>query len=359
MKRLVLTVAVLGLLSEISGQEAFKVPEGKSVWLNSAPDALDMAEMYTRSDEDRYSWDELRQYVNVIHYYQGHTLLYPSSNSNFKNNSYLHLSSLGFFRSLKEVFHFDSSIEVGAVKQYACDWANNKLEGMVNLTVESVALVYKAGGDVRYLTIDSSLPGGYECKDATLSAKDVAEVVASWMKDVREKLKREVPLAQPVLIGDVEPYPYIDAGTHKWYVDTVTKEAGKLKIPGFSHYHLDVDMDAVRDYEKLSRDIKEICAYVKSKGIRCGIIMNGADTDTSIAYAESYQKRLVVFKSLGLFEVVDNVVIQSWAMSSDGRQYLPPNVPETDPYTKTNLALHTIKCAYGYPNWDCERYPKP
>jgi hypothetical protein len=65
MKRIALLVAVLGLLSEISGQEALKVPEGKEIWLNSAPGALDMAGMFTRSDEERYAWNELRQHVSV------------------------------------------------------------------------------------------------------------------------------------------------------------------------------------------------------------------------------------------------------------------------------------------------------
>jgi hypothetical protein len=40
MKRIALLVAVLGLLSEISGQEALKVPEGKEIWLNSAPGGI-------------------------------------------------------------------------------------------------------------------------------------------------------------------------------------------------------------------------------------------------------------------------------------------------------------------------------
>lgn len=356
MKRLLLVVAVLGLLSEISGQEVLKVPEGKEIWINSAPGALDMVGMFTWSDEDRYGWSELRQYVSTVHYYQGHTQPYPSTN--FVDNSYTYLRAQGFFKALKDM-KLNASIEVGAVKWFACNWENNELDQMVRLTVQSVSLVRETGGDVKYLTIDSSIPGGYECRSATLNIKDIAQIVADWMKDVRTNLDKSGNSNTSLYIGDIEPYPYVDIGTHKWYVDTVMSESARLKTPGLSHYILDVDYYALRDYEKLARDVRDLCDHVRKKGVRCGIIMNGKDTDTALDYADSYEKRLVLFKSLGLFEMVDIISIQSWAMTSQGKQNLPDNVPETLPFTQTNLALHALKCAFDFPGWDCTKYPQP
>jgi hypothetical protein len=356
MKRIALLVAVLGLLSEISGQEALKVPEGKEIWLNSAPGALDMAGMFTRSDEERYAWNELRQHVSVVHYYQGHTMLYPSQN--FVDNSYTYLKSQGYWKGLREM-GLDESIEVGAVKWFACNWEKNELDQMVHLATESVSLVNEAGGVVKYLTIDSSIPGGYECRSATLNTRDIAQIVADWMKDVRRNLADRGLNKTPIQIGDIEPYPYVDIATHKWYVDMVMSESAKLRIPGLSHYILDVDYYALRDYEKLAQDVRDLCDHVRRKGVRCGIILNGKDTDTSLDYADSVEKRLVLFKSLGLFEMVDIISIQSWAMTSSGKQNLPDNVPETQPFTQTNLALHILRCAFNFPGWDCTKYPQP
>ncbi len=354
MKRLALVVAVLGLLSEISGQEALKVPEGKQIWYNSAPGALDMAGMFNRNNEDRFAWNELRQYVNVVHYYQGHAMLYPPPN--FVDNSYTYLKSQGYFAGQRSA-RLDASIEVGAVKWFACNWEKRELDQMVWLATESVSNVHEAGGDVKYLTIDSSIPGGYECRSLKLYANDIAKIVVGWMQDVHLRLS-ERGLRTPS-IGDIEPYPYVDIGTHKWYVDTLVSESARLKIPTLTHYHLDIDYYALRDYEKLARDVREMCVHLHRKGIRCGIIMNGKDTDSFTDYFDSLEKRLILFKSLGLYEMVDNIAIQSWAMTSAGKQNLPDNVPETQTFTQTNFLLHTLKCAFDYPGWDCTKYPQP
>ena len=230
---------------------------------------------------------------------------------------------------------------------------------MGHLATESVSLVNEAGGVVKYLTIDSSIPGGYECRSATLNTRDIAQIVADWMKDVRRNLADRGLNKTPIQIGDIEPYPYVDIATHKWYVDMVMSESAKLRIPGLSHYILDVDYYALRDYEKLAQDVRDLCDHVRRKGVRCGIILNGKDTDTSLDYADSVEKRLVLFKSLGLFEMVDIISIQSWAMTSSGKQNLPDNVPETQPFTQTNLALHILRCAFNFPGWDCTKYPQP
>lgn len=363
MKRIVLTVAIfLGLLSGVSSQQTpenkLVIPEGKSIWLNSAPDAEDMIEMYSRSDEERYGWNELRQYIDVVHYYQGNVMLYPSQN--FMRNSYTHLSERGFFRNLKEVYKLRTSMEVGAIKWFACDWSKNDLLETARFGAESVSLVYKAGGEVNYLTIDSSLPGGFECTKRELSVRDMGQMVALWMKDLRSDLVKQGVPAVPLSIGDVEPYPYVDVAVHKWYIDIVNSEARRHGIPGFSHYHADVDMRAVKDYPKMQRDLLELATYVKSRGMRFGIIMNGVDTDSVTEYFDSLNQRLVVMTSLGILDMADNIVIQSWAMSSDKRQHLPSNVPESEPFTQTNFALHLLNCAvFKTPGWDCERYPQP
>jgi hypothetical protein len=358
MKRVFLTaVIILGLLSGASSQQTLVVPSGKSVWFTSAPGAPDLLDMVTRSDEPRYNWDSVRPLISVFQYYQGHAVPYKWDNA--EGNSYNILSRGGFFRSLKETHRFETAMEVGAVKWFACDDRKGEVYQMAKNAVESTVMVYEAGGNLGHMTIDSALVGGYTCHEKVLYPNDTGTLVAVWMRDVRLMLAEKRVSSSPLQIGDVEPYPYIDLDKHKMYVDMVERESKRLGIPGLSHYHFDVDMRALRDYPRLHRDMSEMSAYLKARGIRFGVIMNGEDSSTAIQYFETLNKRLVVFKSLGIFDLVQNIVIQSWAMSPDGKQNLPSNVPESDPYTHTNFAWHMLNCISDTPGWDCERYPVP
>jgi len=352
---------VLGLLSGVSSEQTLEpelhVPTDKLVWFTSAPGATDLLEMVTRSDNPRYNWSKVRPFISVFQYYQGHAVPYKWDNA--EGNTYNILSRGGFFQSLKETHRIETAMEVGAVKWFACDNKKGEVIQMANNAVESAGLVSDAGGNLRYMTIDSALVGGYTCHEKVLYPRDTGELVAVWMRDVRAGLREKRILETNFQIGDVEPYPYIDVDQHKMYVDTVEREAKRLGIPGFSHYHFDVDMRALRDYPKLKRDVFEMSAYLKARGIRFGIIMNGEDSDSATEYFETLNKRLVAFKSLGLFDVAQNIVIQSWAMSKDGKQNLPTNVPEDEPYTHTNYAWHMLNCIVDTPGWDCEHYPQP
>lgn len=358
MFRNVLTlIALVASLSEISGQEALKVPEDKRIWFTSAPGAVDLLEMATRSNEPRYGWNEAKKFISVFQYYQGYTLPYAWKNA--EGNTFEILSRGGFFESLKNTHGVEQAIEVGVIKWHTCDWKNSEISKVsVTNTVESIVNVEKSGGSVRYITIDSAMAGGYECENGALTPVESGILIAQYMKEVRGRLREIFGRDYPIEFGDVDPYPLYDIGKHKWYIDTINREALKLGIPGLSYYHADVDMNAVRSESELGEDIRSLAIFVKRRGIRFGMTIGGYDVNTNLDYFKTALPKVAIFKNQRLEEAMDNIVIQSWSMTKDGRQYLPPNVPDDEPHTHTNFVLHILNCFFT-PGWDCNTYPKP
>jgi hypothetical protein len=113
-------------------------------------------------------------------------------------------------------------------------------------------------------------------------------------------------------------------------------------------------MNLVKDDERLSQDVRELSVFCHDMGIRFGLIINGDDVDTAVDYFRTANSRLVRMKNLDVTPFVDDWVFQSWALSSNKRNYLPPNLPETQLNTHANFVYHALACLFG--GRDCADY---
>lgn len=363
MKPWVLTAVLFVFwLPELGSQGQFQLPRGIKVWFTSAPAAADLVGMVTRYNEPRYSWSRLRPHISIFQHYQAQTITRPPAN--VEGNTYNILSREGFFRTLRHL-KIDQAIEVAAVKTYSCSAGVESFGRVIDAAVDSALQVYRAGGNVRYLTIDSSLVGGLECRSRILSLGQVAQLVSIFIREVRwrfesriQEMAAQIPNLPviPLEIGDVEPYPGFAVGLHKGYLTRILSETAKYRVPGPSHYHLDVDIKLIKDDQLFSQDVRELAAFLKANNIKFGLIVNGEDVDSAQEYFRTANEKLVRYRNQGLAGTIDHLIIQSWAMSSNGRKNLPANVPEGDSYTHTNFGFHVLGCFFGE-DWDCKDYP--
>jgi hypothetical protein len=94
------------------------------------------------------------------------------------------------------------------------------------------------------------------------------------------------------------------------------------------------------------RALRQACA---SRSIPFGIIVWGYNGDSDVLYAMDAGH--VVDEITNAFttwsDMPDQVIVQSWAVSSTGQSITPANLPETQPYTHTNLLWDEIRRLRG------------
>lgn len=344
----------------------------KEVIFTSAPAATDYAEMLSRYDEPRYDWSRALPYITTIKHYEGHLWNVPHQSTG--PNTYNILRSLGVFRKVRELrqrggLGLKQSIEVGALKWHNCNRTGvAEFHGLAATAADSALQLYRAGGNVSSLAIDSALVGGYDCKPLRMHPNAIIRWMGAWTILVHQKFNTglsELIRANPNLpaltleIGDIEPYPGFSVEFHKFYITRLNEELRKAGAPALAFYHLDTDLGEVADFDKMVRDIRELSEFVHSQGMKFGLIVNGDDsksvaTDNEIYYLTTANAKLCTFKRLGLLSAIDHLIIQSWAFDSSGRQWNPRNVPDAG-LTHTNFAIHALKAIAG--EVDCTPYP--
>lgn len=332
----------------------------------SVPGATDLVEMLGRHDD--YGWSTAHKYMRTIGLYYGQVTKYTNSEILMINNgnNLERLAATGAIRHIHQNLKMKLEIEIGAMKHHNCLYSEYDLQRAVDSVVESVEEVYKAGGMVHRLDIDTSLAD--HCR-ATLN--DIGFFVGRFIRRTQDSIKfkqaelkskyPDVEIA-PVRWAEVEPYPFRPVSHHIQYVKKLQHDLTDLGYDPLEAYFLDIDHLIVRDDATLVRDFEVFQEVCHSLGVKVGIIINGEDEspkspwlNKDLDYLRIANNKLARFKRLGILGKADIIKVQSWAAEANGMRTVPRNVPETG-ITHTNFFVHVVKCVIGIV--DCDVYPE-
>lgn len=332
----------------------------------SAPGAPDLIDMLSEYDNSRNDWSMARRYMRTIKLYHGQVTKQtnPDLARMINGNTLERLADTGSIRNISQTFKMKLALEVGAMKDHNCLYSEYDLQRAVDFIVDSVGEVYKAGGVVHRLDIDTSLAD--HCR-ATLN--DIGFFVGRFIMRAQDsinsklaELRPEYPDTEfvPVRWAEIEPYPFRPISEHIKYLRKLQHDLTSTGHDPIEAYFLDVDHSIVGD-ETLVRDFQTFLKDGHSLGVRVGILINGDDEDAKnpwlnkdLEYLRMASVKLDRFKELGILGEVDIIMVQSWASEANGNRTVPRNVPETA-ITHTNFFIHVLKCSAGVV--DCGTYP--
>ena len=270
-------------------------------------------------------WQTARTKVSVLKLADHWLLTYQS---------FLDLTNI--FSKLK-AWHIDLAFESGAVKEWGCT-----ADETFAVTSQAIDLVTSNGGTVKWIAMDEPLVQTNACNysDAGIITQTVTYV---------NLLKQKSP---SLIIGDIEPWPSCRYSRLTNWITGFSQQAGF----NLAFFHLDVDLEAARvitpDLSVLS-EIPQLAAFCRARGIPFGVIIWQANVqlpvDSNRAFCDSALYWAHILHSVC---DVDQAIVQSW------EQYPDQNVPDSQPYTFTQLLIdYTAKIAsVPFPNPDVAMY---
>ena len=299
------------------------------IWFSPNPGTLDMLRMFEHPEE----WTAARRLVNVYNITQQHT--FPTPDSIVGPNTYDALVRVDAFRKLVR-WRKKLSIGVGAVKDFYCtDDASGMNDSIAN-TLKAVAAVTAAGGRVDYLSMDEPWVSGRSKRCGGPALEPTADRVALYMSSV----SRAYP---SINIGLIEAYPFSTA-------DAIESMLTLLRVRGVppAFLHMDVDWHSLKPGE-FAGDMRRLQAVCHAQSIPFGIIITGYDGDADALFAvdASGIAHLIAQTFLRWTDMPDHLMIDSWVESRTGLFITPSNLPETRPYTQTNLLLSIFRYLRG------------
>ena len=356
------------------GNDGWQDPQNDEIDLNkaqdfeftSAPGAPDLIEMLSEYGDSRNNWDMARKYMRTIKLYHGQVTKQtnPDILHTINGNTLERLANTGSIRNINKDFGIKLALEIGAMKDHSCLYSEYDLKRAVDLVVDSVEEVYKAGGAVHRLDIDTSLAD--HCR-ATLN--DVGFFVGKFIMQTQDaidlklaELESKYPDIRSATIdwAEIEPYPFRSIWEHARYLDKLQRDLNSRGYRPLKAYFLDIDHRLVEDIV-LAKDFDNFRTIGHALGVEVGIIINGEDEDVKdpwlnkdLEYLRTANDKLARFKELGILDEADIIMVQSWAAEANGNRTVPRNVPETA-ITHTNFFIHVLKCAANLV--DCSAYP--
>ncbi|HWK12553.1 MAG TPA: hypothetical protein VNR64_21000 [Vicinamibacterales bacterium] len=291
------------------------------IWFCPGPGSIDYLRLFDHPEE----WTHARKIMSVFKFYAGHTQTPP--HPNVGANSYSALVGVDAFRQLNR-WGKKIAIEVGAVKEFYCTPDASGMNAAIADTLASVKAVEAAGGTVSYLAMDEPFASGRAAVCGGPALEPTADRVALYTSAIRT--------ARPaVQLGLIEAYPFSSEAQIESMFDLL--EARNAK-PAF--FHLDIDLNAVRQMRlDLTDDLRRLKSACAARQIPFGVLIWGYNGDADALYALD-AGRLLNFVTEAFpssSDVPDQIIFQSFAVSSTGQSITPSNLPESRAYTHTNL----------------------
>lgn len=305
MRRAFLIVAAAALLAGCERR-----PE---TWFRPNIGSTDMLELFTHPE----AWARARDEVDVFGFYAAQVASSapcPQCGPNRLEN----FSEAGAFTRLRE-WGLPVDIEVPAIKPGDCAAASNTM-----LTLDAIRSLRVRGVPPRHVSMDEPLFAAISCglPDEIAVARTAAFVA-------RVRSEPESPA-----IGDVEPYPALTEERTIAWLDALGQVGAK---PAF--FHLDVDRAQAAHLKiDVAAALRTYQAALASRRIPFGVIFWGDDGTSDAAYAANVLSwTSQVANALG--GAPPHVLFQSWAMSPDGTQHVPTNLPDDDPTVPSHTRI--------------------
>jgi hypothetical protein len=301
------------------------------VWFAPAPASVDLRDLFLDGTKNpAVDWQDVREQVQVFKFYTGQLL---DSHDSSWPNTFAALRDVRAFRKLVD-WRLEIAIEVASVKDYSCDTA----AGVAGLARALVDRIEREDAWVNWLALDEPfLSGAYEChQPEARTAALVAEFVRTVAPD-RPKIK----------VGLIEAYPTFRVDQIARFFRLVEEHGSSLAF-----LHLDVDMQAVRalqarDAIDVTADLRTLDAFARARGIPFGYIIWGHAGESDRAYYEAAMNDgvLTLRDTFGAWSRQPaHVIFQSWTRDPAGRALVPPNLPQSTPYTHTYLIRRGLGC---------------
>jgi hypothetical protein len=303
-------------------------PEDR-VWFCPSPGSIDYLRLFERPEE----WPHARQLVSVFKFYQQHTM--TPAPSIVGPNNYGALARAGVFRLLNR-WGKKIAIESWSVKEFYCTPDASGMNAAIADTLAAMAAVKAGGGAVAYLAMDEPFVSGRSRTCGGPALEPTADRVATYVSGVKG-------VNPDVRIGLIEAYPFSTA-------DAIERIIGLLEARGATpaFLHLDVDWH-LSGPVAFKRDMLRLQALAAAEKIPFGIIINGADGNSDALYAvDAYiSTGLIADTFLSWAHMPDQLIVQSWAVSSTGLVMAPSNLPEDRPYTHTAMLWDVLRRLRG------------
>jgi hypothetical protein len=291
------------------------------LWFCPSPGSIDYLQLFENPD----GWPLARQLISVFKFYQQHTQT-PAPDI-VGPNTYDALARAGAFRLLGE-WKKKIAIEAGAVKEFYCTPDASGMNESIANTVASIRSVQAAGGAVSYLSMDDPFASGQAPVCGGPALEPTADRIATYVQGVHG--------AYPaVQIGFSEAFPLTSEPNLERALDLLI---GRGVTPAF--LHADVDSRALtKAGADFTRDMRALRQACRARGVAFGIIAWGYNGDADALYAADvgYMADEIAKAFPTWLDMPDNLVVQSWAVSSTGLLITPSNLPESQLYTHTSL----------------------
>jgi hypothetical protein len=301
-------------------------PRPLVAWFAPAPGSLDMLHLFEAGDE----WAAARSRVSVFKFYQQH--LQDPAPPLVGPNTYNALRAIDAFRTITHTWHKQVAIEVGAVKEQFCTADASGMNASIRATLNAVAAVHQAGGEVTFLAMDEPFLSG---RSAACGGPDAGPTLRRL-----DRYFANVRFAAPgIRIGLIEAYPSFSARTLAGFLAAMSDRG----IPP-AFFHLDVDLNALDAQNAFGPDARALADACAALGIPFGVIVWGHSGDSDRLYVDDAM-RLVERVNDAFPESLPQLVFQSWAQSRTGLHITPTNLPERTTNTHTWLidsALHVL-----------------
>lgn len=291
------------------------------LWFAPSPGSLDYLDLFTHPDE----WPMARQLISVFKFYQQHTQT-PAPDI-VGPNSYDALVRAGAFRLIGD-WKKKIAIEEASVKDYYCTADASGMNASIQSTLDSIGAVQAAGGAVSYISMDDPFASGQAPVCGGPALEPTADRIAMYVRGVHA-------VYPAVRVGFSEAFPLTSEPSLERALDLLIARG---VTPAF--LHADVDSRALARFgADFTRDMRALRQACRVRGIAFGIIVWGYNGDADALYAldAGYVASEIGTAFTSWTDMPDNLVVQSWAVSSAGLVITPSNLPEDQSYTHTNL----------------------
>jgi hypothetical protein len=319
-RRLVAAMVAAALLSTAPPAQSASAASDR-LWFAPSPGSIDYLDLFTHPDQ----WPQARQLISVFKFYQQHTQ--TPAPPLVGANTYDAFVRAGAFRLLAS-WNKKIAIEAGAVKAFYCTADASGINQAIGNTLDSIRAVQAAGGTVSYISMDDPFAAGSDAACGGPALEPTADRIAAYVRGVQGAFPG-------VKVGLSEAFPFHSEADLERALDLLNARGVP---PAF--LHADVDSRALaKAGADFTRDMRALRQACRSRGVSFGIIMWGYNGDADAAYATDagYLAREIATAFPAWADMPDNLVVQSWAVSSTGLAITPSNLPEDRAYTHTNL----------------------
>ncbi len=320
---------VVSLLMVLGMSRGAAAPVSDGIWFAPGPGTIDYVDLFQHPDE----WPNARQVFDVFKFYQQHTQTPPPAIVG--PNSYDALVRAGAFQTLTK-WGKKIAIEAGSVKGGYCTPDASGMNASIQDTVNSIRAVQQAGGIVAYLAQDEPFVSGRSRVCGGPALEPTADRVAQYVSGVHAAFPS-------VKIGLIEAYPFSSESA----IETIVQLLHARGVtPAFLHMDADWHLAGAAGF---TRDMLALQAFCQAQGIPFGIIINGNNSETDPEYATDVfiLNRLIV-NTFGTWErMPDQIIVQSWAVTSTGISLTPSNLPEDRLYTHAEILWDIVRRLKG------------